>query len=107
VIPQKVLALPFYSFKGRVSHTPERMEREERENKREGGVSQSCIIPLPLPVDLDGPIDDWDIPMLQPCLSPVPCVGVMGQSWRSIPPGRAVWSADPSDRVHARVGGIV
>jgi hypothetical protein len=70
-------------------------------------VSRSCVVPLPLPAGPDGPVDDGDIPMLQPCLPPVPSMGVMGQSWRSISPRRTVWSTDSSDGDHVGVGGIV
>jgi hypothetical protein len=70
-------------------------------------VPQSCIVPLPLLVGPDGPVDDGDIPTLQPCLPPVLCTGVAGQSWRSAPPGWTVWSMDSCDGGHAGVGSTV
>jgi hypothetical protein len=67
-------------------------------------VARSYVVPLPLPVSPDGPVDDGDIPTLEPCLPPVLCTGVVGQSWRSAPPEWTVWSTDSSDGGHAGVG---
>jgi hypothetical protein len=53
------------------------------------------------------PIDDGDISTLQSCLPPVPHRGVVGQSWRFIPPRRTIWSMDSSDGGHAGADGTV
>jgi hypothetical protein len=82
-------------------------EKKKEKNKREGRESRSCVAPLPLPVGLNSTVDDEDFPTLSSCLPLVPRVGILGQSWRSIPPGGTVWSTDSSDGDHAGVGSIV
>jgi hypothetical protein len=62
-------------------------EKKKEKNKREGRESRSCVAPLPLPVGLNSTVDDEDFPTLSSCLPLVPRVGILGQSWRSIPPG--------------------
>jgi hypothetical protein len=85
----------------------EKRKRRKRKIKREGRESRSRVAPLPLLVGPNYLVDDEGIPMLSSRLSLVPRVDVVGQSWRSIPPGWTVWSTDSSDRDHVGVGSIV
>jgi hypothetical protein len=74
---ERYWSFPFIALReGLVIHHKGWREKKKK-NKRERRVSQSCTVPLPLPVGPDGPVDVGDIPMLQPCLPPVPRVGVM------------------------------
>jgi hypothetical protein len=73
---ERYWSFPFIaSREGPVIHERGWKEKKEK-NKREEMVPWSCVVPLPLSVGPDDPVDDGDIPTLQPCLPPVLCTGV-------------------------------
>jgi hypothetical protein len=81
VIPlERYWFFPFIaSREGPVLHLRGWREKKEK-NKKRGKVVPSRAVPLSLPMGPDDPVDDGDIPALQPRLPPVTCEGVVAQS---------------------------